>query len=84
VEWRLRGGRAFAVIYRLISISVDPMTDTPSMLIVETIGAPGRPGCEVARVDARRADANQIARAEADSRAAGFRCGRDRAAVIGR
>ena len=68
VEWRLRGGRPFAVIYRLTS--VDPATDPNSMLIIETIGARGRPGCEVGRVNALRA--------------AGFRCGRDQPAEIGR
>jgi hypothetical protein len=82
VEWRLRGGRPFAVIYRLTS--VDPATDPNSMLIIETIGAPGRPGCEVGRVNALRADANARARAEADLRAAHFRCGRDQPSEIGR
>jgi hypothetical protein len=82
VEWRLRGGRPFAVIYRLTS--VDPATDPNSMLIVETIGTRGRPGCEVARVNALRADANARARAEADLRASAFRCGRDQPSEIGR
>lgn len=82
VEWRLRGGRAFAVIYRLTS--VDPATDPNSMLMVETIGSRGRPGCLVARVNALRADANARARAEADLRAAHFRCGRDQPTEIGR
>jgi hypothetical protein len=82
VEWRLRGGRPFAVIYRLTS--VDPETDPNSMLIVETIGMRGRPGCEVARVNALRADANARARAEADRLAARFRCGQDQPAEVGR
>jgi hypothetical protein len=82
VEWRLRGGRPFAVIYRLTS--VDPATDPNSMLIVETIGRAGRPGCEVGRVNALRADANARARAEADLRAGAFRCGRDQPSEIGR
>jgi hypothetical protein len=81
VEWRLRGGRPFAIIYRLIP-SVE--SDSSPTLIVETIGRSGRPGCEIARVNALRADANARARAEADLRAASFRCGRDRAAAIGR
>ena len=50
------------------------------MLIVETIGRRGRPGCEIARVNAQRADANARARAEADLRAGHFRCGRDQRA----
>jgi len=82
VEWRLRGGRPIAIIYRLAP--ADPAVDFAPALIVETIGARGRPGCEIARIDARRADANLVARAEADTRAAHFHCGRDRAATIGR
>jgi hypothetical protein len=82
VEWRLRAGRPFAVIYRLTS--VDPTTDPNSMLIAETIGTAGRPGCEVARVNALRADANARARDEADLRAGHFRCGRDHPTEIGR
>ena len=82
VEWRLRGGRPIAIIYRLTP--ADPAGDFAPQLIVETIGARGRPGCEIARIDARRADANLVARAEADIRAGHFRCGRDQAATIGR
>ncbi len=81
VEWRLHGGRPVAIIYRLIP-SVD--SDSAQTLIVETIGRRGRPGCEIARIDARRADANAMARLEADRRAGHFRCGRDQAAAIGR
>jgi len=82
VEWRLLGGRPVAIIYRLT-----PAPDSegsPPTLIVETIGARGRRGCELARIDARRADANVLARLEADRRAGHFRCGRDQAAVVAR
>ena len=81
VEWRLHGGRPVAIIYRLIPA---PDLGEAPMLIVETIGRRGRSGCEVARVNAQRADANARARAEADLRAAHFRCGHDRRAEIGR
>ena len=81
VEWRLHRGRPAAIIYRLIPV---PEAQTAPVLIVETIGRRGRPGCEIARVNAQRADANERARAEADLRAGNFRCGRDRTAEIGR
>lgn len=81
VEWRLHGGRAVAIIYRLIP---GQQMEAAPVLVVETIGAHGRPGCTVARVNAQRADANARARAEADLRAGRFRCGRDRIAEIGR
>ncbi len=81
IEWRLHGGQPAAIIYRLT-----PFADAeqPPMLFVETIGRGGRPGCVIARVNAQRADANARARAEADNRAASFRCGRDQVAEIGR
>lgn len=81
VEWRLHGGRPVAIIYRLIPA---PGNEGAPMLIVETIGRRGRPGCEIARVNAQRADANARARAEADLRAGNFRCGVERAPMIGR
>jgi hypothetical protein len=81
VEWRLHGGRAVAIIYRLIP---SPEAEAPAMLIVETIGRNGRPGCEIARVNVQRADANARARTEADLRAGNFRCGVERAPQIGR
>ena len=81
VEWRLHGGRPVAIIYRLIP---SPEAEMAPMLIVETIGRRGRRGCEIARVNAQRADANARARTEADLRAGNFRCGIERAPQIGR
>jgi len=81
VEWRLHGNRPVAIIYRLIPV---PEAQMAPVLIVETIGRRGRPGCEIARVNAQRADANERARSEADLRAGRFRCGIDRSAEIGR
>ena len=81
VEWRLRGGRPFAIIFRLVS--ADETLARRSVLLVETIGRPGRPGCQIAVIGGAVADANARARAEADARAARFRCGVDAAAEIG-
>lgn len=81
VEWRLHGGRPVAIIYRLIPSEEAQMAP---VLIVETIGRRGRPGCEIARVNAQRADANARARSEADLRSGNFRCGIERAPEIGR
>lgn len=62
VEWRLAGGRPFAIIYRLNSSGDAP---TSSRLLVETIGR-SLPGCRVASIDARAQDANGRARRAAD------------------
>ena len=81
VEWRTRGRVPVAIVYRLI---VDhPRPDARSVLMVESIGRGGRPGCLVAMVDGRTADANGVARRHAD-RAGSFRCGRDAVVRIGR
>lgn len=80
VEWRMRGRAAIAIVYRLI---VDhPRPDARSVLMVESIGRGGRPGCLVAMVDGRTANANHVARRHAD-RADRFRCGRDAVVRIG-
>ena len=75
VEWRLRGGEPFAIIYRL-ALS-DGERRIGSILIVETIGRRGAPGCEIASVHGSVPNANAVARARADMRASRFRCGRD-------
>jgi hypothetical protein len=71
VEWRLRSGRPFAIIYRLLW--EDGMGASGSTLIVETIGRTGQPGCEVARIEGGP-DANALARARADAIRPGYRC----------
>ena len=59
VEWRARGRVAIAIVYRLI---VDhPRPNARSVLMVESIGRGGRPGCLVAMVDGRTANANGVA-----------------------
>lgn len=75
VEWRLRNGRPFAIIYRL-ALSGDDGSVT-SVLIVETVGRSGSPGCQIAEIDARVPNANAVARRHADTRASRFRCGVD-------
>ncbi|HEX8642487.1 MAG TPA: hypothetical protein VF702_01080 [Allosphingosinicella sp.] len=75
IEWRLRGGRPFAIIYRLfLSNENGPLT---SVLIVESVGRDGAPGCQIAEIDARVPSANALARSHADTRASRFRCGID-------
>ena len=74
LEWRLEGGRPFAIIYRYTI--PEAMAGGRSMLAVESIGRRGRPGCLVAIILARP-DANVRARQIADRRARTFRCGRD-------
>ena len=81
VEWRLRGGRPFAIIYRL-SLAQDENSEwSRSVLGVETVGG-NRPGCLIAWVDAATPDANAVARREADQRGSSFRCGRDEPRLI--
>ncbi len=63
VEWRLRRGKPFAIIYRLDS--ANPDAPSWSRLMVETIGG-SSPGCRVASIDARTRGANEQARKAAD------------------
>ena len=72
VEWRMRRGRPFAIIYRLLWD--DGVGGRGSSLIVETIGRRGAPGCEVARIEGATANANEAARARADAIQPNFRC----------
>lgn len=75
VEWRRRAGRPFAVIYRLVTAGADQ--EPGSVLGVETIGRPGRPGCLIALIGGALPNANALARSVADRQAPAFRCGRD-------
>jgi hypothetical protein len=74
-EWRLSGGRPFAIIYRLQTAASESAA-AGSALIVEAIGRRGSPGCRIAMVDGALPDANLRARALADRQARGARCGR--------
>jgi hypothetical protein len=64
IEWRMAGGKPFAIIYRLESANPDHPRTT--MLAVETIGTRGRPGCRVAMIPGSARNANQQARSAAD------------------
>jgi hypothetical protein len=82
VEWRLRGGRPFAIIYRLRLFGDEARPR--SQLAVKSVGQGRRQGCLVAWVDAAAPNANALAREQADRHAATFRCGRDTPRRIGR
>jgi hypothetical protein len=64
VEWRLAGGKPFAIIYRLESANPDHPRTT--VLAVESIGTRGHPGCRVAMIPGSARNANQQARTAAD------------------
>lgn len=64
VEWRLKGGKPFALIYRLtVATPEHPRT---SRLLVEKIGRGSTPGCRVADIPGATPDANSVARQAAD------------------
>jgi hypothetical protein len=65
VEWRLRDGKPFAIIYRLRN--ANPDRPASSMLIVESVGDATKLGCRVAEIDGAKADANVLARQSADA-----------------
>jgi hypothetical protein len=74
VEWRLSGGRPFAIIYRLRTAATEG-APAGSALIVEAIGHGARaPGCRIGVVDGALPDANVRARALADRQARDARC----------
>ena len=64
VEWRLSGGKPFALIYRLtIATPEHPRT---SRLLVEKVGRGSIPGCRTADIPGATPDANAVARRMAD------------------
>ena len=81
VEWRLRDGRPFAVIFRFLDRAM--MDPGRTVLAVETVGSEGTPGCRVAQIAGNTPEANARARELADTRAAAFRCGRDETIYLG-
>ena len=87
IEWRIQGGKPFAIIQRW---HLDDVTDedkngrpiAKSMLVVTRL--PPGPVCHVAYVDVKaNPDANELARKVADEFARGFECGKDEVKVIG-
>ena len=81
VEWRLRDGKPFAVIFRYLDATEEAKGRT--VLAVEKVGSAAAPGCRVAQVAGDVPDANQVARDLADSNAAEFACGSSEMAVAG-
>ena len=87
VEWRSLAGKPFAIIQRW-SVS-DTQNLAPSgrpvevaMLVVTRL--PPGPVCHVAYIDAKaNPDHNALARQTADEKAAAFRCGADKTAIVG-
>lgn len=64
VEWRLKSGKPFALIYRLtIATPEHPRT---SRLLVEKVGRGSTPGCRTADIPGATPDANIVARQAAD------------------
>ncbi len=64
VEWRIAGGKPFAIIYRLQS--ANPERPRTTVLAVESVGTRGHPGCRVAMIPGSARNANQQARSVAD------------------
>jgi len=89
VEWRglasAGGFQPHAAIVRVLLKDPDsPKPDADGqVLAVIRVAARERKACVVAVVDASRRDANAVAREAADRLGRTFRCGSDRAAVVG-
>lgn len=64
IEWRMRDGAPFAVIFRFLDRAM--MDPGRTVLAVETVGRAGAPGCRVAQVAGDTPGANARARAFAD------------------
>jgi hypothetical protein len=81
LEWRLAGGKPTAAILRVWRIESDASGDerTVQELLVLKVTLEG--ACRAGSVDARRPDANAVARSLADA-ATSFRCG-DQARYVG-
>jgi hypothetical protein len=74
IEWRLSGGRPFAIIYRLRTAATES-APAGSALIVERIGhGASAPGCRIGLIDGALPDANVRARALADRQARNPHC----------
>lgn len=81
IEWRMKDGAPFAIIYRLTDASPEDAGRT--VLMVERIGTAQQPGCTVAQVEGSRQDANVRAREFADRTAAGFDCAAAKPEAVG-
>lgn len=81
VEWRMKDGKPFAVIFRY-SVH-NEIGRKPTELAIEKIGSPRAPGCRVGQVAGKTPNANRRAREIADSMAMGFRCGTQKPTTVG-
>jgi hypothetical protein len=76
IEWRgPKGGRPQAAIVRYATGQSIGKLDG-SRLVIHRLSPDGA-SCIIGSVDARKPDANAVARRLADEKAAGFRCGQD-------
>ncbi len=75
IEWRLRDGKPFAVIFRYRDVSME--SGDRSVLAVEKIGRDGVPGCRVAQINGGTSAPNKRAREIADTEAINFDCGKE-------
>jgi hypothetical protein len=77
VEWRMKDGKPFATILRWFTQQStgngDPIKQ--NWLVVTKLGE--TEACHVAYVDGRYAEANEVARQQADEMAQGFNCAKD-------
>ena len=75
LEWRMRQGKPFAVIFRYRDVSME--SGPRSVLAIEKIGTRGKPGCRVAQIAGETPNANTRARQIADSLAGDFDCSQE-------
>ena len=69
VEWRLKSGKPFALIYRLTIAT--PERPRTSRLLIEMVGRGKKPGCRIADIAGATPTANELARQAADGIAQG-------------
>ena len=70
IEWRMARGMPYAAIVRIFTLDEDGRP--AQRLLIAKVSFES--SCEIAAIDARRANANQTARQIADSRAAAHVC----------
>lgn len=81
IEWRMKDGVPFAIIYRLSDATPEGAGRTVPM--VERIGTAQQPGCTIAQVAGSAREANVRARQFADRSATGFGCTESQPATVG-
>ena len=81
LEWRMRDGRPYALIFRYLDATIEKRGRT--VLAVEKIAASGQAGCRVAQIAGSIPDANLRARQIADDVAPSFECGKQGIRYLG-